>query len=145
MGGFAGTANLDYRLSFVGQEKQTSVTRSIKINRYIYIYIYTLYLYIYIYIYIHIYFYKYILPFQSENGKKKPRRHSLIRSPFAQRANGSFRSSVFLRWNKQKLSVCKWTERTKRTCPSMEISIVYRHNCKHVYHFLQYNPHPRMP
>jgi hypothetical protein len=33
--------------------------------------------------------YKYVLPFQTEKGKRKPRRFSLFRLPFAHRVNGS--------------------------------------------------------
>ncbi len=43
-------------------------------------------MYIHLFIYIPIY----ILPFQTENGKRKPRRFSLILLPFAHRANGSY-------------------------------------------------------
>ncbi len=40
--------------------------------------------------YFYIYEYIYILPFQTKNGKQKPRRFSLIRLTFAYHANGSY-------------------------------------------------------
>ncbi len=50
------------------------------------IYIYT-YLYVYVYVYVYIYIYIYILPFQMENGKRKPGQFSLVWLPFAHSAN----------------------------------------------------------
>jgi hypothetical protein len=58
----------------------------IRIHIYIYIYIYV---HIRIHTYTNIYTYMYIYAPVS-NGKRKPRRLSLIRLPFAHRANGSF-------------------------------------------------------
>jgi hypothetical protein len=43
-------------------------------------------LYIYINIFLYIYIYM-SMPFQTENGKRNPRRFSIIRLPFARRAN----------------------------------------------------------
>jgi hypothetical protein len=56
------------------------------------------------------------------NGKRKPRRFSLIRLPFPHRANGSL-SFLSVCWgrNKTELSVCKRTKLTKRICPSMHM------------------------
>ncbi len=90
--------------------------------QYIYVYIHiskyiSTYLYIYIYIlYIHIYIYidRYTAV---SNGKQKIRRFSLIRLPFAHRANGSLSFVRLLTKKQTEWSVCK---RTKRTCPSME-------------------------
>jgi hypothetical protein len=73
--------------------------------------------------------YVYMLPFQTENGKWKPWRFSLIRIPFHHRANGSFSFVRLLTKNKQrKLSVCN---RAKWTCPSMEMKnvIIVLTNC----------------
>jgi hypothetical protein len=65
MGTFAETANVDYHLSFADQGEQ--------IFHFPYIYIETA-------IYIS-------MLFQTENGKRNPRRFSIIRLPFARRAN----------------------------------------------------------
>jgi hypothetical protein len=48
-----------------------------------------IYIYMHIYIYIYIYIYLYLLLFQKKNGKRKPKRFSFIRLPFAHRTNGS--------------------------------------------------------
>jgi hypothetical protein len=62
--------------------------------------------------------YIYMLPFQTENKKKKPRRLSLIRLLFARRANGSL-SFVRLLMKKQ----TKILNRTKQTGPSMTFTL----------------------
>jgi hypothetical protein len=86
---------------------------------------------IYIYIRQHIYIesqhiYTFICCyFQMENRKWKPREFSFIRLPFAHRANGSLLFVRLLTKKQQKLSVFKWTKRTKctkRTCQFMVIS-----------------------
>jgi hypothetical protein len=59
-----------------------------------------------------------MLPFQPENGKRKPGRFSLICLPFANYEKGSL--SVC-----QKLSVFKRIKHTKRTCPSMVTVYIY--------------------
>ncbi len=60
-----------------------------------------------------------MLSFQTEKGKRKPRWFSLIHLLFAHCAKQKFVVRLFVyEENKQKLSVCKWTKRTKRTCPS---------------------------
>jgi hypothetical protein len=46
-------------------------------------------IFIFIFKFKRIFIFTYMLPFQMKNGKQKPRRFSLIRSPFARRANGS--------------------------------------------------------
>ncbi len=89
----------------------------IYINMYIYIYI-NIYAAISTYIYMeNVYIpYIYMLPFQTENKKWKPRKFSLIRLLCARHTNAYLFLSVRWQRNKQKLSVCK---RTKRICPSM--------------------------
>ncbi len=51
-----------------------------------------------------------------ENGKRKPRRFSLISWPFAHRTNGSFYLYICWRRSKRKLSIC---QRTTLTWPSI--------------------------
>jgi hypothetical protein len=59
---------------------------------------------------------------KTSNGKRKPRRFSIICLPFAHHANGSL-SFVRLLMNQQtEVILCKRTKRTKRTCPSMAIT-----------------------
>ncbi len=82
MGTFAKTANVDYRLSFADQERQTFVFRLQQINgscRFplvpFSIYIYrngsiSIEIYISIYSFVYIYIYVYMLLFQTKNGKK---------------------------------------------------------------------------
>jgi hypothetical protein len=91
MGTFAETANVDYRSSFVNQGEQTSVFR---------IYIYT-YMYTHKHTYIYICIYIYIFPFAAYwniyvccRFKRKNRRFSLVRLPFARRV---YRSLSFVR------------------------------------------------
>jgi hypothetical protein len=66
-----------------------------------------------------------MLPFQTENGNRKPRRFSLILSPFAHHANESLLFVRFFMKKQPKLSIrkqtkrTKWTKQTKPTCPSM--------------------------
>jgi hypothetical protein len=77
------------------------------INIYIFVYLY-LYLYLYVYIYtVHIY----MLLFQTENGKRKPRQFSLIHLPFAHHANGSL-SFVSLFTMKQMEDIRLQTDQT---------------------------------
>jgi hypothetical protein len=61
------------------------------------------------------------------NGKWKSRQLSLIRLLFAHRANRNFLVCLFLTKNQQKLSICKQTEQTNWTCPSMVLVHVYLH------------------
>jgi hypothetical protein len=61
-----------------------------------------------------------IIDFSVLNGKRKPRRFSLIRSLFAHRANGSL-SFVRLLTEVQ-MEVIR-LQRTKRICPAMTISV----------------------
>ncbi len=68
----------------------------------------------YIYIYIYISIYRYILIYiytyaAVSNGKQKMKAQTIFFNPF------TICSSY-----KQKLSVCKWTKRTIRSCPSMK-------------------------
>jgi hypothetical protein len=106
------TANVEYRLSFADQGKQTSAFRfpyiyiywndsiyiyicnyiykDIDISRYRCVYISRVYIYIYLYIYVYLstYVYKDIYAAIS-NGKRKPRRFFLILLPLTYRVNGS--------------------------------------------------------
>ncbi len=82
----------------------------IYINLFIYLFKYLYYIYLYISINLSISIY--MLPFQMENKKRKPRRFSLICLPFAHRKMEVCRLSMCLRRNKWKLSVCKRTKWT---------------------------------
>ncbi len=86
---FAETANVYdstvYCLPIKENKPPLSISR-------IYIYLlkwWHIYIYISIYKYTYTYIYIYILLFQTENGKRKPRRFVLIRCPFVHCANGS--------------------------------------------------------
>jgi hypothetical protein len=83
-----------FRIYICILKRQHILYRYVCIDRYIsilciYIYIYIISISIYIYIYICIYT-------PVSNGKWKPRRFSLIRLPFAHRANGSLSVSPFV-------------------------------------------------
>ncbi len=85
MGTFAETAIFDYHLSFADQGKQNSALRFCILLVPFSVYIYVCmcictYTYVYICMYIlHIHIHLYMLLFQTENGKWKPKRFSLIR------------------------------------------------------------------
>jgi hypothetical protein len=113
---FAVTAIVDYHPSVADQGKQTSVfhfwlvtNSSLSFPFSVYTYMRTSAYCIYIhmengtmYIYIH------MLPFQTENGKRKSRRFILSCTPFAHYANGSF-SFVRLLAKKQMEVFCLQT------------------------------------
>ncbi len=65
------------------------------------IYVYTESETIYVYNIHILYIYMYLLPFQMEDGKRKPKRFSLIRLPFAHRTNTVSLSFVHLLTKKQ--------------------------------------------
>jgi hypothetical protein len=92
------------------------------------VYIYWMLTYTYVYLYIYIYLYLYICVAIS-NRKRKPRRFSLIRLPFAHCANGSSSFVRLFMKKKPKLSFCK---RNKRTCPCMRRLNVKRYIIKKI-------------
>ncbi len=57
------------------------------------------------------------------NGKRKPRRFSLIRSLFAHRANGSLSFVRLLTEVQLEVIRLQGTKRTKQICPAMTISV----------------------
>jgi hypothetical protein len=134
---FAETENVDYRLSLAGQGKLTSVFSvpykyipktvlyilyickgnkrpfsRFRINIYRKRYsIYYIYVYINIYLYMFTCMYAYTcihIHTAVSNGKRKPRRFSLIRLPFAHCRNGSL-FFVRLLAKKQMSRLSKWT------------------------------------
>jgi hypothetical protein len=84
---------------------------------------------LYIYIIIYIYIYIYMLLFQTENGSPGDFSWSIYRLLIVQIE--ICRLSICWRRNKRKLSVCKRTRWTKRTC----LSIYIRMNCQMVNRF----------
>jgi hypothetical protein len=129
MGTFAETVIVDCHLCFADQEKQTSVFCFL--FPYIYTHIctdnVTIYMYVYMCIYIHIYIHIYIYAAFS-NGKRKPRRFSLIRIPLAQHANGSL-----------PFVVDEKTNGSYQSCKRFAV-------CFHVFNqFLKNRTNPRLP
>jgi hypothetical protein len=99
MGTFAKTTNVDYRISFVDQGKRTSFFR----------FRFFPYTCIETYIYINI------------CGRFKRKRKTEAQAIFLNLliVCSSGKRSLSFVLNKRKLSVCKRSERTKRTCPSI--------------------------
>jgi hypothetical protein len=61
---------------------------------------------------------------ERSKGKSKPRQFSLIHIPFAHHAkNRNFVICPFVAEEQRKLSVCKQTKWTKRTCPSAHLEL----------------------